>query len=171
MSTARVVLVFPDGIQHSVALRLHEFLVLVVEAVPLVFHPDADGDSDAELLAAIEEGFAVDLLAHRLDAPGADRVAAGIHQQLEIFGAADTLCEKRLAISRQGVAAIGLAADFHFGTDVEERDGGSAERESNGASMAKGRTARRGSIGGNFSEPFTKRKQYVHKVRNNSQED
>jgi hypothetical protein len=61
---------------HLVALLLHHGRVVVAEAVALVADPHAGDDLQAELVRAVDQALAVDLLLHVLDAPGANRVAA-----------------------------------------------------------------------------------------------
>src|SRR6185436_9441195 len=79
--------------------------VVVLEAVPLVAQPDAEGDGESELLRLVE---------HRLcvvaDAPRAERISAALLEQFLRRAAAGALDEVGLAVAeeRPVAGAVGL---------------------------------------------------------------
>ena len=76
-----VVFVFADRVADLFALAADLRRVGVVEAMAVVGDPDASGDSEAQLGAAVDQSLAVHALLERLDAPGTNRIAAALLQQ------------------------------------------------------------------------------------------
>ena len=96
----------------------------IVEAMPLVAEPEADGDRDPEFVGPVNHPRAIDRLLHAFDAPGTDRVAAAGRQHLQRSLATGAADDERLAIAEQPVAAVGIADHLDSRTDRRRRGPG-----------------------------------------------
>ncbi len=115
--------VFQNCIAQSMLAVLDTLRVGVVEAMPHMLDPETGRDRNAQIMSAIQKRFAIDDLFQVFDTPGANGIAAGFRQQLEIVasrpwtaGNPGALDQVRFAIAQQREGAIGFLDDLHRGT-------------------------------------------------------
>lgn len=116
-----MVLVPEDRLPGGLELSGDQFGVVVVETLARVTHAKAGQDGESQLLRAVQ-GLPA----------GADRIPAGLNQQVQAAGAIHTLYEVRLAVTQQLPAPLGLH-DLHNGRGVLSH-GGALEQSSGGQS-------------------------------------
>lgn len=140
-----VIFILEDDLA-SLLLLLRDLIgVVVVEPVPPMAEPDAQGDGQPAFLGLVQDGAGL------LDAPCPDRVAADLGQELQRPVAADTLDEVGAAAANQLVTAVlprqdadGRGPVGHRQAAAERENRGETERSSDhGRGSEAGGTVRR----------------------------
>ena len=80
----------------------------VVEAVPLVTEPEADGDREAQIVRPVDHAASIHGPRRHLGIPGANGVAAAGCQRFQRALTARAADHERLSVSQQSIAGLGI---------------------------------------------------------------